>query len=207
MDDHVVALFAGDAVPDSDDDGTQDRSSRWDLLEACRLDPHRPPSGPSRRLSTRKISRTDPDAAAMAMRDGRTVLGYQDHSLVDGGKTRIILHCLVTPGDVAENHVLLDQFRRTLFRRKLQPERLIADAKYATGETMRALEEQGVRASMPVPDWDTSAPSYHQAAFTDDGEHDVYRCPQGQTRKREWIDDAGERAVDPGAPQGVTVAR
>ena len=195
VDDHVVALFAGDAVPDSDDDGTQDRSSRWDLLEACRLDPHRPPSGPSRRLSTRKISRTDPDAAAMAMRDGRTVLGYQDHSLVDGGKTRIILHCLVTPGDVAENHVLLDQFRRTLFRRKLQPERLIADAKYATGETMRALEEQGVRASMPVPDWDTSAPSYHQAAFTDDGEHDVYRCPQGQTRKREWIDDAGERAV------------
>jgi transposase len=159
VDDHVVALFAGDAVPDGADEAARDGPGRWDLLEACRLDPHRPPSGPYRRLSTRKISRTDPDAAAMSMRDGRTVLGYQDHYLVDGGKARIILHCLVTPGDVAENHVLLDQFRRTLSRRKLQPARLIADAKYATGENIRALEEQGVRASMPVPYWDKSSPS------------------------------------------------
>lgn len=96
VDDHVVALFAGDAVPAGADEAARDGRGRWDLLEACRLDPHRPPSGPYRRLSTRKIIRTDPDVAAMSMRDGRTVLGYQDHSLVDGGKARIILHCLVT---------------------------------------------------------------------------------------------------------------
>ncbi len=101
----------------------------------------------------------------------------------------------MTPGDVAENQVLLDQFRRTLFRRKLQPERLIADAKYATGENIRALEEQGVRASMPVPDWDTSSPDYYTAAFAYDGEHDVYRCLQGQTLQMKWIDDAAELAV------------
>lgn len=59
----------------------------------------------------------------MSMRDGRAVLGYQNHDLVDGGKARIILHSLVTPGDVAENQVLLDQLRRTLFRRKLRPGR------------------------------------------------------------------------------------
>ena len=195
VDDHLVALFAGDAAPDSVDDAAPDDPGRWDLLEACRLNPHRPPSGPYRRLSTRKISRTDPDAAAMSMRDGRTVLGYQDHYLVDGGKARIILHCLVTPGDVAENQVLLDQFRRTLFRRKLRPERLVADAKYATGANIRALEEQGVRAYMPLPEWDKSSPYYHHAAFTYDSGHDVYRCPQGQTLKREWIDDPGERTI------------
>ena len=31
--------------------------------------------------------------------------------------------------------------------------------------------------------------------MTYDREHDVYRCPQGQTLKREWIDDVGERTI------------
>jgi hypothetical protein len=66
--------------------------------------------------------------------------------LVDGGKARMILPCLVTPSDVAENPVVLDQFRRTLFRRKLRPERLVAAATSATGETIRAVEAQGGRA-------------------------------------------------------------
>jgi hypothetical protein len=131
----------------------------------------------------------------MSMRDGRAVLGYQDHYLVDGGKARMIIYSLVTPGDVAENQVLLDQFRRTLFRRKLLPEHLVTDAKYATGENIRALEEQGIRPYLPLPEWDTSSPSYHNAAFTYDGEHDVYRCPQGQMLKREWTDEAGERTI------------
>jgi transposase len=195
VDDHLLALFRGDGVPDDAGDMTPDDSGRWDLLEECRLDQGRPPSGPYRRLSDHKISRTDPDAAAMSMRDGRTVLGYQDHYLVDGSRARIILHCLVTPGDVAENQVLLHQLRRTLFRRKLQPKRLIADAKYATGENVRALEEQGIHAYMPLPEWDKSSPYYHNAAFTYDGEHDVYRCPQGQVLTLEWIDKVGERAI------------
>ena len=195
VDDHLVALFGADTAPDDANEATRDGPGRWDLLEECRLEPSRPSSGPYRRLSDRKASRTDPDAAAMSMRDGRCVLGYQDHDLVDGGKARIILHCLVTPGDVAENQVVLDQLRRTQFRRRLRPERLIADAKYATGENIRALEEQGTRASMPLPEWDKSSPYYHIAAFAYDSEHDVERCPQGPVRKREWTDEAGQRAV------------
>src|SRR5262249_1761370 len=130
--DQVVALFAGDAVPDKADDAAPDGPERWDLLAACRLDQHRPPSGPYRRLSDRKVSRPPPAAAATSMGDGRPVLGSRDPDLADGGRARIVLHGLVTPGDVAENRVLLDQFRRTLFRRRLRPECLIADAKYAT---------------------------------------------------------------------------
>jgi transposase len=195
VDDHLVALFGSDTAPHDGDEAERGSPGRWDLLETCRLDQSRPPSGPYRRLSDRKVSRTDPDAAAMSMRDGRTVLGYQDHYLVDGGKARIVLHCLVTPGDVAENHVLLDQLRRTLFRRKLRPERAIADAKYATGQNIRALEEQGIHAYMPLPEWDKSSPYYHNAAFTYDGERDLYRCPQGQALKPEWIDETGERTI------------
>lgn len=193
--DHLSALFGAATTPTEADEAAHADSGRWDLLEECRLAPSRPPSGPYRRLSDRKVSRTDPDAAAMSMRDGRTVLGYQDHYLVDGGKARIILHSLVTPGDVAENQVLLDQLRRTLFRRKLRPKHLVADAKYATGENIRALEEQGICAYMPLPEWDKSSSYYHNAAFTYDGERNLYRCPQGQTLRLEWIDEAGERTI------------
>lgn len=146
VDDKLVALFDGDEVPAADDGDAAVSAARWDLLEECRLDPHRPATGSYERISSRKISRTDPDATPMSMRDGRTVLGYQDHYLVDGGRARIILHAFVTPGDVSESQVLIDQLRRTLFRRKLRPARLIADAKYGTGRNVHAIEELGIRA-------------------------------------------------------------
>jgi hypothetical protein len=131
VDDELVALFAGDEVPPTHDDEAT-TAVRWNVLDACRLDPHRPATGSYERSSSRKLSRTDPDATPMAMRDRRTVLGYQDHSLIDGSRARIILHACVTPGDVSESQVLVDQLRRTLFRRKLRPARLIADAKDGT---------------------------------------------------------------------------
>ena len=48
-----------------------------------------------------------------------------------------VLLSLVTPGDVAENQVLLDQLCRTLFRGKLRPARLIADAEDATWQNLK----------------------------------------------------------------------
>jgi len=71
---------------------------RWRVLETSRLDPDRPLSPGYQRLSSRKISRTDPHATPMSVRYGGTALGYQDHYLVDGGKARIILHALITLG-------------------------------------------------------------------------------------------------------------
>ena len=214
VDDHLVQLFDTDATerdrtPVTNEDGppmlhpkstrtdtaAQNEQERWDVLEECRLDPQRPASGPYQRLSDRKVSRTDPDACAIAMRDGRTVAGYQDHYLVDGGKARIILHAFVTPGDVAENNVLLDQIRRTIFRRKLRPKRVIADAKYASADNIRALEDDGIRAYVPLPEWDKSSPYFHIAAFTYDAEENVYRCPEGQVLTLKWIDEEAERNV------------
>jgi hypothetical protein len=163
------------------------------MLEECRLDPQHPASGTYERISSRKISRTDPDATPMRMRDGRTVLGYQDHYLVDGGRARIILHAFVTPGDVSESQVLLDQLRRTLFRRKLHPDRLIADARYGTGRNVHAIEELGIRAYVPLHEGDTSSPYYRHTLFTYDAEQDVYHCPQGTVLKLRHQDDRHER--------------
>ncbi len=168
-------------------------TDRWDLLETCRLDPQRPASGPYQRISSRKISRTDPDATPMKTKHGRAVLGYQDHYLVDGGTSRVILHAFVTPGDVSESQVLLDQVRRTLFRRKLRPQRLIADAGYGTARNVHAIEDLGIRAYVPVHEGGTSSPYYRHTRFTYDPEQDVFYCPQGEVLRFRHRDDKHER--------------
>ncbi len=195
VDDGLLALFDGDEVPTTDGDDGPAGTSRWDLLEECRLDPPRPAVGASgyERISSQKISRTDPDATPMRLRDRRTVLGYQDHYLIDGGQARIILHAFVTPGDVSESQVLIDQLRRTLFRRKLRPRRLIADARYGTGPNVHAIEELGIQAFMPLHEGDTASPFYRHTMFTYDVERDVMVCPQGTTLKFRHRDDATER--------------
>ena len=58
------------------------------------------------------------------------------------------------------------------------------------------MEEQGVRAYLPLPEWDKASPSDHNAAFADDGDRDAERCPQGQVLKPKGIDEAGGRAID-----------
>jgi transposase len=216
VDDHLVELFGDgqESVDSHQDDVESMREStngaprrlhpegstaeaenapkRWDLLEHCRLDPDRPAPSSYERVSSRKISLTDPDATPMAMRDGRTVLGYQDHYLVDGGKARIILHCLVTPGEVMENQPFLDQFRRTLFRRKLHPKRVIADTAYGTVDIIGAIEGAGIRMYTPLPDWDRPYSYFPTSRFTYDVEQDVYHCPQGETLRLRWTDEKRE---------------
>lgn len=68
----------------------RENQAAWKLLEQCRLDPNRPPSGPYRRITDFRISTTDPDAAPMQTGND-TKLGYSDHYVADGGKARIIL--------------------------------------------------------------------------------------------------------------------
>jgi transposase len=159
-------------------------TGRWDLLEACRLDPERPPVGSYQRKSDLLVSTTDADAAPMKPTGQRASLGYHDHYVVDGGKARIILHALITPADVMENEPMLDQLRRVRFRWKVEPKRVVADTTYATAENIRALEEGGIRAYVPLPDRDRT-PYYGPSRFAYDAERDEYRCPQGEPLRRE----------------------
>jgi hypothetical protein len=56
------------------------------------------PSPSLRCTADYSMSTTDPDATFMHHKDCGPRLGYQTHYLVDGGKARIILNALVTPG-------------------------------------------------------------------------------------------------------------
>jgi transposase len=160
----------------------------WNLLESCRLDPNRPASNSYQRKTDLAVSATDPDAAPMKASGERARLGYHDHCCVDGGKARIILHALVTPADVMENEPLLDQLRRVQFRWRLRPEQVVADrvptGRYGTAENIRALEEAGIRAYVPLPNLDDRTPFFGASRFTYDAAADEYRCPQGEPLHR-----------------------
>jgi hypothetical protein len=128
---------------------------------------------------------TDPDATPMRTKQG-TLLGYHGHYVVDGGKARIILAALVTPADVMENVPMRDLLWRVCFRHKLRPHRVTGDTTYGTVENIVALEDAGIRAYLPLPDWGSRRPGFFaQADFTYDAAHDEYRCSQHHPLKRE----------------------
>jgi transposase len=117
-----------------------EQAAQWKLLQKHRLDPDRPSVPGYQRLSDRRLSPTDPDAALM--QDGRSpALGYQDHYVVDGGRARIILAALVTPADVREQTPLQDLVWRVRFRWKLQPQCVIGDAAYGTVDNMGSRQQ------------------------------------------------------------------
>jgi transposase len=172
----------------------------WRLLEERRLDPRRPAVCGYERMSAWRVSPTDPDATPMRT-GARTTLGYHDHYLVDGGKARIILAALVTPADVMENVPLRDLLWRVRFRRKLRPRQVTGDTTYGTAENIVAVEDAGIRAYVPLPDWGSRRPGFFgQDAFAYDAAADAYRCPEGHALRRETAKYGEEVVVYRGDP-------
>jgi Transposase DDE domain len=110
---------------------------------------------------------------------GAIRLGYHDHYVVDGGKRRIILAALVTPADVMENQAMRDLLWRVCFRRKIWPHQVTGDAKYGTTENIVSIEDAGIRAYVPLADFEHRSALYGRDAFTYNAERDQYCCPQG----------------------------
>jgi transposase len=135
--------------------------------------------GSYRRKADYQVSTTDADATAMRRKGGGVHLGYHTHYVVDGGKARIILRALVTPAEVMENQPALDLLWQACFRWRLRPHLVAADTTYGTGEIIRAIEEAGIRAYLPLPENDQRTPLFSKRDFTYDPERDVYLCPQG----------------------------
>ncbi len=137
--------------------------------------------GSYERTADFRISTTDPDATPMRLKGGGTHLGYHTHYVVDGGKRRIILAVLVTPGEVMDNHPMLDLLWHTCFRWHLRPKQITADSLYGTGENLKAIEEAHMRAYIPIAERGQHNMGYYGLAqFIYDASQDLYRCPQGQ---------------------------
>src|SRR5215210_3556599 len=134
--------------------------------------------GGYQRRSDFEASTTDTDAALMRRKQGGLHFGYHDHYAVDGGKARIILEVLVTPADVMENLPFLDLLWRARLRWRLPLRRVTGDTTYGTIENIVAVEDQGIRALVPLPDFDGRTPYYGLSKFTYEPDQDTYRCPQ-----------------------------
>lgn len=158
----------------------------WQLLEARRLDPNRPSHRGYRRTSDFRVSPTDPDASPM-WDWGAIRLGYHDHYVVDGGKRRIILAALVTPADVMESQAMRDLLWRVCFRRKIWPHHVTGDAKYGTIENIVAVEDAGIRAYLPLTDFEHRTSFYGRDAFAYEADQDRYRCPEDHPLMRERV--------------------
>ena len=152
--------------------------------------------GSYRRVADFQMSTTDPDATLMRARMGGALqLGYHDHYLTDGGRDRIILRVLVTPSEVMENQVMLDLLWQTCFRWQLWPDQIAADTTYGTIETILPIEDVGIAMYTPLPDWDKRTEHFGASRFTYDPETDTYRCPNGQTLRRETARYAERKIV------------
>jgi transposase len=140
-----------------------------------------------------RISTTDPDATPMGLKGGGVHLGYHVHYVVDGGKRRIILAALVTPSEVMDNQPMLDLLWRVRFRWKLRPRQVTGDTKYGTIENIKAIEDQDIRAYVPLPDWEHMTPYYGPSKFVYDAAHDCYICPNGQLLHLTRIESRAEK--------------
>ncbi len=162
---------------------TQESATRHDWI-AEQGRPQREVRGYYQRTSDLRISTTDPDATPMRLKGGGTHLGYHVHYVVDGGKARIILQALVTPSEVMDNQPMRDLIFRTRFRWKLHPRFVTGDTKYGTIENIKALEDAGIRAYVPLPDWEERYAVWSASHFRYDPQADQYRCPQDQLLHR-----------------------
>jgi hypothetical protein len=114
----------------------------------------------------------------------RTKLGYHSQYVVDGGRARIILATLVTSATVMENSPMLDLARWTRFRWHLRPKQATGDTTYGTLDNIKALEEDGIKAYVPLPDWSERTAFYGARDFNYLPGRDLYLCPQGQELRR-----------------------
>ncbi|HTD20785.1 MAG TPA: transposase, partial [Ktedonobacteraceae bacterium] len=141
---------------------------------------HRSVTSPGyQRLADLLVSTTDPDATLMESKQGSD-MGYRTHYVVDGGKARIILAALVTPFEVTDNLPMLDLIWRTRFRWKLWPRQVTGDRRYGTEDNLVAIEDQDIRAYIPIPDMDHRTQFFSSQQFTYDAERDIYVCPAGK---------------------------
>jgi transposase len=133
------------------------------------------------RTADTRASRTDPDASPMRWSENARRLGYRTNYVVDGGKARIILSVLVTPGEVSENRPMLDLLFRSAFRWKMRPHHVTADGTYGTAENIEAVEHSGIRAYLTLHEAGGRVGFFRKSEFAYDAARDLFVCPAGET--------------------------
>jgi len=178
---HVPMQLPTSLSPQEYEELSQQNATRHDWIEQLGAQNRSVTGRCYQRIADVRVSTTNPDATIMLHKDG-SHLGYQTHYVVDGGKSRIIMNVLVTPAEVMENQPMLDMLWWTRFRWKLWPRQVTGDSKYGTEDNIVAIEDQHIRAYVPLPDNDHRTEFFSADRFRYEAERDVYICPAGKER-------------------------
>jgi hypothetical protein len=152
--------------------------------------PHRasrddPPNGRHGPVNEQVVSRTDPEAGLVARQGVPLDLYHKVHVGVDGGPARIITALDVTPGEVADEHLLDRLIKEHEGATGRTVSEVVADTKYGTHANYAALDQAGIAASIPSHAEASQRRAVPRALFVYDPATDRFLCPEGQALRRQ----------------------
>ena len=188
---HLAALFS----ESNREPKPIDEVRSWvEKYNGQRIVSSRPHTTQARQADTH-VCPTDPDATPLYSQPGHSRLGYNLHYVVDGGKARIILAALVTPGSIQDQTPMLDLERWARFRWGIHPKLAVADTKYGSLPNILGLEQDGLKAYLGLPNHSQRRKLFAYEHFAFDAQQDHYVCPAGEILLRSSYDHHTESYV------------
>ena len=144
-----------------------------------------------------QVSKTDPDARLLSKGD-QTIAGYNVQSVVDDKHMLIAAGEVVNRSDAGHLHVMAKAVKDVLDVEALQ---VLADEGYYNSEDLKACEDDGITAYVPIHEGNRKLEKQGRFArkdFSYDASIDVYRCPAGELlhpTKKPWTNASGRVEV------------
>jgi transposase len=135
-----------------------------------------------------QVSTTDPDARLMSKGD-QTIAGYNVQSVVDDKYKLIIESEVINRSDAGHLHQMAKAAKAALEVETLQ---ILADAGYSSSEDLKACEDDGITAYVPLNESNHKLEKqgrFTRKDFSYDAATNTYRCPAGQSlhqTKKPW---------------------
>jgi transposase len=127
-----------------------------------------------------QLSLTDPDARLL-VKNGQGIAGYNVQSVVDEKHKLIVASEVVNDSsDVGQLHAMAKAAKEALDAKALQA---LADVGYYSSLELKACEDDGITAYVPVPEGTGRLQKqgrFSREDFSYDGTADAYRCPAGE---------------------------
>jgi transposase len=140
-----------------------------------------------------QVSTTDPDARLMSKGD-QTIAGYNVQSVVDDKNKLIIESEVINRSDAGHLHQMAKAAKETLAAETLQ---VLADAGYSSSEDLKACEDDGITAYVPLNESNHKLEKqgrFTRKDFSYDAAANAYRCPADQLlhqTKKPWTNVSG----------------
>jgi transposase len=185
---YAAALDAGDAAdaaasrdndpPDDPDGPATDPAGQMAALMAARAS-RREDLARLEETGETQISRTDKDARLLN-KNGQTVAGYNVQCAIDSAHKLILASAVVNDGnDTGQLHTMARAAAEAAGVDRLC---VLADSGYYNGSTLKACEEDGIEAFVPVPERTNRLAAKGRITHDEiiyDPDENIYRCPNG----------------------------